>query len=240
MGRRFGLFCVIMVAYLAQMSAQGGKYLRIQHGEYSWYAGVNLGISSYRGDEDRYASDGGYLSMLTSGVNLEAGKWVNAQWGIRAQLGSGSLKGWSNGKTKSQNPGGIVVKPYFQDMSYMDAHVDLVLRPINILKQSDEVSTLSLQLFGGLGIANRTKLTCSDAGATVTENIPALASTSLGGGMFPIIVAGANVHYKVTEKLLITGEIKGTAVQDKFDGFAYGRAYEGWGTVSFGVSYIVW
>lgn len=214
-----GLFLLFNTAGIR---AQAGRYLRMSHGDVSWYTGISTGINSYRGDEDRSAPNGGYSTMYTGCFNAEIGKWITPKWGFRGQFGLGSLKGWSSGMITSQNPGGVILPAYFQKMNYFDTHVDLVLRPINILKQDDVLGKFSLHLFGGAGIAGCAK------------------SDYVKGGIQPMILAGSSLQYRITDQLSVSGEIRGTVVPDAFDSFEWGFPYEGWGSILFGVSYLMW
>ncbi len=214
----------------------------------NWFVGLSGGISSYFGEDDRKNPDG-FFKTLTPNVKLSVGKWLRPSYGLRLQTEGAWLRGWNDGlndetiytwnklvfnnsllydKVLDYNPKrdkkGI---GYYQDMRYMDLHVDFMVNLINLWKEYNVNRPVDIILYGGAGWAHM----------FYYKGIP--EDNEVVGKM------GALLNVKLTDRLSGTLELQGSLVNEAFDGQIGGRGLtmnenrtmEGYGSLTAGISY---
>ncbi|EFK56701.1 hypothetical protein ACFU8T_09090 [Sphingobacterium spiritivorum] len=179
-----------------------------------WFAGAGVGGQIYFGDHNKQLPFG---KRITPNFDLYAGKWINANTGIRAGINGFQIKGLTqNGSHSTGEVYNAAERLQKQEFKYLYAHADILVNMNNVIDGYDNERIYSFVPYAGIGIM-------------MTANEPKATKISPNLGVLNTFVLTENLHF--------TADVRGNFVGDSFDGEVGGRRGEGTLTVSLGVSY---
>ncbi|MDR1876865.1 MAG: OmpA family protein [Flavobacteriaceae bacterium] len=156
----------------------------------NWFVNVGGGASIYFGDTQH--DEANILERLTWGATASVGKWITPVYGARLTL-QGGQKHTFNEKGAASNPGHKMATGY-----YLSAHADALLNFTNLVAGYKEDRVYNFIPYLGVGIATDHK-------------------KSLDNYLSPVAAVGFLNTFRISEKVALTLDISGQAVQSKFN-----------------------
>ena len=184
----------------------------------NWFISVGGGAQTYFGDHNRQMSFGDRLSPA---LDIAVGKWFTPGIGVRMMYSGLSVKGatqsgvHSNGKPISGKPWeGYWLKE--QEIDFFNLHGDVLFNLSNLFCGYSETRFWNCSPYIGLGWMRAWE---SPSANEVSANVGILNS------------------FRLSSALDINLDIRGTLVNDRFDGEVGGRKEEGLFAATVGVTY---
>ena len=184
----------------------------------NWFISVGGGAQMYFGDHNRQMSFGDRLSPA---LDIAVGKWFTPGIGVRMMYSGLSVKGatqsgvHSNGKPISGKPWeGYWLKE--QEIDFFNLHGDVLFNLSNLFCGYSETRFWNCSPYIGLGWMRAWE---SPSANEVSANVGILNS------------------FRLSSALDINLDIRGTLVNDRFDGELGGRKEEGLFAATVGVTY---
>ena len=184
----------------------------------NWFMSVGGGAQMYFGDHNRHMSFGDRLSPA---LDIAVGKWFTPGIGVRLMYSGLSLKGATqNGAHSSSKP--ISGKPWEgywlneQSFDFFNLHGDVMFNVSNLLCGYNETRFWNCSPYVGIGWMRAWEHPSS---REVSANLGILNS------------------FRVSSAIDINLDIRGTLVNDRFDGETGGRREEGLLAATVGVTY---
>ncbi len=184
----------------------------------NWFISVGGGAQMYFGDHDRQMSFGDRLSPA---LDIAVGKWFTPGIGVRVMYSGLSLKGatqnniHSNGKPISGKPWeGYWLKE--QEIDFFNLHGDVLFNLSNLFCGYSETRFWNCSPYVGVGWMRAWEHPSS---REVSANLGILNS------------------FRVSPAIDINLDLRGTLVNDRFDGESGGRREEGLFAATIGLTY---
>ena len=184
----------------------------------NWFISVGGGGQLYFGDHDRQLTLGQWISPA---FDVAVGKWFSPEVGVRLMYSGGALRGASqNGAHTLSSP--IKGKPWYgywltnSRFGFFHVHADVMLNLNNTIAGYKEDRIYTISPYIGLGVMRAYKA-------------PTSTEFAVNAGLFN--------SFRVAKALDVNLDIRGTIVNDRFDGEFGGRSGEGLLTASVGVTY---
>ncbi|MEN5058395.1 OmpA family protein [Sphingobacterium kitahiroshimense] len=184
----------------------------------NWFIGAGAGAQMYYGDHDRQMK---FSERLTPSFDFYVGKWFTPGIGVRAGVSGFKIKGATqdpNLSTGEKYDG----KPwagyglYNQELNYFNVHGDVMFNLSNMIGGYNANRVYSISPYAGLGWM-------------VTNNVSAQKEVSLNAGIFN--------SFRLSDRLDLTLDVRGTVTNDRFDGESNGRRQDGMVTTLVGLAY---
>lgn len=191
----------------------------------NWFISAGGGAQIYFGDHDRQASFG---DRLSGALDIAVGKWFSPEIGVRLMYSGLSAKGatkWENNFEALPSAHGTGVPldgggaPHYLQKSkfnFFNIQIDAMFNASNIIWGYNEKRVYNLSPYVGLGV-----MRVSDKPA----------ETAIAGHF------GLLNSFRLTSCLDLNLDIRGTLVNDDFDGEPGGRKGEGLLTATLGLTY---
>lgn len=197
----------------------GSKY-RVETNNFwdNWFVSAAGGGQVYFGDHDRQASLG---DRIAPALDIAVGKWFSPSIGVRLMYSGLSMKGatQSNIHSTGEEVPGKGGSGYWltkQKFNYFNIHADALFNLSNIICGYNDHRFYNLSVYGGLGLMH-----VSDA--------PSKTDISAHFGLFN--------SFRLCSALDLNLDLRGTLVNDEFDGEVGGRSSEGVLTATIGLTY---
>lgn len=197
----------------------GSKY-RVETNNFwdNWFVSAAGGGQVYFGDHDRQASLG---DRIAPALDIAVGKWFSPSIGVRLMYSGLSMKGatQSNIHSTGEEVPGKGGSGYWltkQKFNYFNIHADALFNLSNIICGYNDHRFYNLSVYGGLGLMH-----VSDA--------PSKTDISAHFGLFN--------SFRLCSALDLNLDLRGTLVNDDFDGEIGGRSSEGVLTAAIGLTY---
>lgn len=197
----------------------GSKY-RVETNNFwdNWFVSAAGGGQVYFGDHDRQASLG---DRIAPALDIAVGKWFSPSIGVRLMYSGLSMKGatQSNIHSTGEEVPGKGGSGYWltkQKFNYFNIHADVLFNLSNIICGYNDHRFYNLSVYGGLGLMH-----VSDA--------PSKTDISAHFGLFN--------SFRLCSALDLNLDLRGTLVNDEFDGEVGGRSSEGVLTATIGLTY---
>lgn len=197
----------------------GSKY-RVETNNFwdNWFVSAAGGGQVYFGDHDRQASLG---DRIAPALDIAVGKWFSPSIGVRLMYSGLSMKGatQSNIHSTGEEVPGKGGNGYWltkQKFNYFNIHADALFNLSNIICGYNDHRFYNLSVYGGLGLMH-----VSDA--------PSKTDISAHFGLFN--------SFRLCSALDLNLDLRGTLVNDDFDGEIGGRSGEGVFTAAIGLTY---
>lgn len=197
----------------------GSKY-RVETNNFwdNWFVSAAGGGQVYFGDHDRQASLG---DRIAPALDIAVGKWFSPSIGVRLMYSGLSMKGatQSNIHSTGEEVPGKGGNGYWltkQKFNYFNIHADALFNLSNIICGYNDHRFYNLSVYGGLGLMH-----VSDA--------PSKTDISAHFGLFN--------SFRLCPALDLNLDLRGTLVNDDFDGEIGGRSSEGVLTAAIGLTY---
>lgn len=197
----------------------GSKY-RVETNNFwdNWFVSAAGGGQVYFGDHDRQASLG---DRIAPALDIAVGKWFSPSIGVRLMYSGLSMKGatQSNIHSTGEEVPGKGGSGYWltkQKFNYFNIHADALFNLSNIICGYNDHRFYNLSVYGGLGLMH-----VSDA--------PSKTDISAHFGLFN--------SFRLCSALDLNLDLRGTLVNDDFDGEVGGRSSEGVFTAAIGLTY---
>lgn len=181
----------------------------------NWFIGGGFGAQFYYGDHNRQMY---FWDRVVPAYELHAGKWFTSGLGLRLALNG--LQNHGVTQNGSHSTGEVYDASKFlekQEFNYMNVHGDVMFDLMNMIEGYD-YQRWHVIPYVGLGMM-------------FTWQAPRTNEISANLGIF-------NTCY-INESLDFTIDVRGSMVNDRFDGEQGGRSDEGMLTLAFGVIYKV-
>ena len=186
----------------------------------NWFISAGGGAQIYFGDHDRQASFG---DRLSGALDIAVGKWFSPEIGVRLMYSGLSAKGATQKGHLAHSTGvdvpGKGGNGYWLEKSkfnFFNFQIDAMFNASNIIWGYNEKRVYNLSPYVGLGV-----MRVSDKPA----------ETAIAGHF------GLLNSFRLTSCLDLNLDIRGTLVNDDFDGEPGGRKGEGLLTASLGLTY---
>lgn len=186
----------------------------------NWFVSVGAGGQVYFGDHDRQASFGDRISPA---LDVAVGKWFSPSIGVRLMYSGLSVKGATQKGSLAHSTGEDVPgkggNGYWlekQKFNYFNFHADVLFNLSNMICGYNEKRLYNLSAYGGLGVMH------------VSEE-PSATDISAHFGLLNT--------FRLCSALDLNLDLRGTLVNDEFDGEGGGRGGEGMFTVAVGLTY---
>ena len=180
----------------------------------NWFVSVGGGAQFYVGDGDSQAAFG---KRLSPALDLSVGKWFSPSIGVRLMYSGLQLKGATyNGahSTGETLPGNTTM--YYSKFNYFNLHADVLLNLSHTIGGYKEKRFYNISGYGGFGVMN-------------TSEEPKATDVTIHGGLLN--------SFRLSDALDLNLDIRGTIVDDSFDGETGGRTSEGVLTATIGLTY---
>lgn len=186
----------------------------------NWFVSAAGGGQVYFGDHDRQASLG---DRIAPALDIAVGKWFSPSIGVRLMYSGLSMKGATQKGALAHSTGEDVPgkggNGYWlekQKFNYFNIHADALFNLSNIICGYNDHRFYNLSVYGGLGLMH-----VSDA--------PSKTDISAHFGLFN--------SFRLCPALDLNLDLRGTLVNDEFDGEVGGRSGEGVLTAAIGLTY---
>ncbi len=186
----------------------------------NWFISAGAGAQIYFGDHDRQASFG---KRLSPALDIAVGKWFTPGIGVRLMYSGLKIKGATQKGALAHSTGEDVPgkggNGYWlekQKFGYFNFHADALFNLTNLIGGYKENRFYNISAYGGLGVMH----TSDDPSATDISGHFGLLNT-----------------FRLCSALDLNLDLRGTLVDDNFDGEAGGRGGEGMFTATIGLTY---
>ena len=198
----------------------------------NWFITVAGGGQVYFGDHDKQCD---LIDRIAPNAEIAVGKWLSPIVGFRAMYSGLQVKGATN-----PNDGGAIYstgKPFighdgdnleFQKINMANVHADVMFNLVNLFAGYRPERALGISPYLGLGMA----FTYDEPGLTVDkhgENVRKAREISADLGVF--------AQFRLSKAFDLNVDVRGTYINDRFDGEYRGRLGEGMLSASVGVTY---
>lgn len=197
----------------------GSKY-RVETNNFwdNWFVSAAGGGQVYFGDHDRQASLG---DRIAPALDIAVGKWFSPSIGVRLMYSGLSMKGatQSNIHSTGEEVPGKGGSGYWltkQKFNYFNIHADVLFNLSNIICGYNDHRFYNLSVYGGLGLMH-------------VSDEPSKTDISAHFGLFN--------SFRLCSALDLNLDLRGTLVNDEFDGEVGGRSSEGVLTATIGLTY---
>lgn|GEM_PF-3035715 len=203
--------CTITV-YAKEPKDDNPNFLRKRNYYYyrfteKWVFNVGLGGQVFSGEND---SEKGIVERLKPAFSISANKQINEYFAFRGKL--------SGGQHLNTN------LYYDIDFSSVGVSADGMLNVSRLISDIIPPESPRFWLFGGLGIEKSNE--------TIKHKANGFSEST-----YPMFNAGLYAEIPFNNRMNFTAELRGSVVGERFDGEIGGIAYEGFGTLLFGVTY---
>ena len=182
----------------------------------NWFISVGAGAQIYFGDHDKQLKFGNRLSPA---LDIAIGKWFSPEIGVRLMYNGLSARGatrWGESHSTGDQVDGWGNGLYKSKFNYFNIHADALFNMSNILCGYNEKRVYNCSPYVGLGVMR-------------TNNNPERTSIS---GHFGILNS-----FRLCDALNLNLDLRGTLVDDDFDGESGGRGGEGMFAATIGLTY---
>ncbi len=182
----------------------------------NWFASFGAGAQVYWGEYDR---EGSFGKRIAPTFELSVGKWITPTLGLRVQYNGLQMKGF--GKEDNLYAYGAADKNgyYREKFNYMNVHGDILFNLSTALRGYNPNRRYEIIPYVGFGPA----WTYGNSGVGNDEELA--------------FTAGIINKFRVCDAIDINLELKGLMVNQRWDGYAGGKALEGATSVSVGIAY---
>ena len=184
----------------------------------NWFISVGAGGQVYFGDHDRQAKFGDRLSPA---LDIAVGKWFTPVIGVRAMYSGLSVKGATQNGAHTTGEavpgkGGYGYWLQKQKFNYFNLHADALFNLCNLFGGYKENRIYNLSAYAGLGLMR-------------VSDEPSQTDISAHFGLLN--------SFRLCSALDLNLDLRGTVVDDDFDGELGGRGGEGLFTATIGLTY---
>ena len=186
----------------------------------NWFVSVGGGAQVYFGNHDKQADFG---DRLSGALDVAVGKWFTPGIGVRFMYSGLTVKGATQKGALAHSTGEDVPgkggNGYWlekQKFNYFNFHFDALFNLSNLLFGYNEKRVYNLSAYGGLGVMK------------VSEE-PSATDISAHFGLLN--------SFRLSSALDLNLDLRGTMVNDEFDGEPGGRGGEGMFTATIGLTY---
>ena len=186
----------------------------------NWFVSVGGGAQVYFGNHDKQADFG---DRLSGALDVAVGKWFTPGIGVRFMYSGLTVKGATQKGALAHSTGEDVPgkggNGYWlekQKFNYFNFHFDALFNLSNLLCGYNENRVYNLSAYGGLGVMK------------VSEE-PSATDISAHFGLLN--------SFRLSSALDLNLDLRGTMVNDEFDGEPGGRGGEGMFTATIGLTY---
>lgn len=186
----------------------------------NWFVSVGGGAQVYFGNHDKQADFG---DRLSGALDVAVGKWFTPGIGVRFMYSGLTVKGATQKGALAHSTGEDVPgkggNGYWlekQKFNYFNFHFDALFNLSNLLCGYNEKRVYNLSAYGGLGVMK------------VSEE-PSATDISAHFGLLN--------SFRLSSALDLNLDLRGTMVNDEFDGEPGGRGGEGMFTATIGLTY---
>lgn len=180
----------------------------------NWFVGVGSGVQFFYGDHNRQMNFG---ERLVPAFELYTGKWFTP--GIGTRLGVNGIKNKGVTQNGSHSTGVIYDASqnlYNQEFNYLNVHADVLFNFTNLFKGYQPDRFYEISPYVGIGYM-------------FTWDEPTSDEVSANLGLFNT--------FRLNESWKVTLDLRGSMVNDRFDGELGGRKDEGMLTAAVGILY---
>ncbi len=186
----------------------------------NWFVSAGAGGQVFFGDHDRQASFG---DRIAPALDIAVGKWFTPGIGVRVMYSGLKIKGATQKGALAHSTGEDVPgkggNGYWlekQKFGYYNFHVDALFNLTNLIGGYKENRFYNISAYGGLGVMH-------------TSDEPKETDISAHFGLLN--------SFRLCAALDLNLDLRGTLVDDQFDGEAGGRGGEGMFTAAIGLTY---
>lgn len=180
----------------------------------NWFVGAGVGAQYFYGDHNGRMN---FSDRLVPAYELHFGKWFTPGIGVRLALNGLNNRGLTqNGSHSTGELYDAVDNLYVQEFQYINLHGDVFFNISNMLGGYKEDRFYQVSPYVGLGWMN-------------TWDEPTGSEISANLGVFN--------SFRMSKAVDITLDLRGSMVQDRFDGELGGRKDEGMLTAAVGIVY---
>ena len=196
-----------------------GKYkVETNHFWDNWFISAGAGGQVYVGDHDRQAALG---DRIAPALDVAVGKWFTPGIGVRAVYSGLSIKGATQNSVHGTGEavpgkGGDGYWLEKQKFNFHNVHLDAMFNLTNLIGGYREDRLYNLSAYGGVGVMH-------------TSDAPKATDISAHFGLLN--------SFRLTSALDLNLDLRGTLVDDYFDGEAGGVGGEGMFTATIGLTY---
>lgn len=186
----------------------------------NWFISAGAGGQVFFGDHDKQASFG---DRIAPALDISVGKWFTPGIGVRVMYSGLKIKGATQKGALAHSTGEDVPGKggdgYWlekQKFGYYNFHVDALFNLTNLIGGYKENRFYNISAYGGLGVMH-------------TSGTPKETDISAHFGLLN--------SFRLCSALDLNLDLRGTLVDDNFDGEAGGRGGEGMFTATIGLTY---
>ncbi len=180
----------------------------------NWFIGAGVGAQFFYGDHNRQMN---FSDRLVPAYELHLGKWFTPGIGVRLALNGLNNRGLTqNGSHSTGELYDAVNNLYVQEFQYINLHGDVLFNISNMIGGYKEDRFYQMSPYVGLGWMT-------------TWDEPTASEISANLGIFN--------SFRISKAVDITLDVRGSMVQDRFDGELGGRKDEGMLTAAAGIVY---
>lgn len=190
----------------------------------NWFISVGAGGQVFFGDHDKQASFG---DRIAPALDIAVGKWFTPGIGVRAMYSGLKIKGatkWdddpyypsAHGTGEPVDGGGAPHYLQKSKFNYYNIHLDALFNLSNLFCGYNEKRIYNISAYGGLGVMH-------------TSDEPKETDISAHFGLLNT--------FRLCSALDLNLDLRGTLVDDNFDGEPGGRGGEGMFTATIGLTY---
>ena len=184
----------------------------------NWFISAGAGGQVYFGDHDKQASFG---DRIAPALDISVGKWFTPGIGVRVMYSGLKIKGATQTGVHSTGDevpgkGGTGYWLEKQKFGYYNFHVDAMFNLTNLIGGYKEKRVYNISAYGGVGVMH-------------TSDTPKETGISAHFGLLN--------SFRLCSALDLNLDLRGTFVDDGFDGETGGRFGEGMFTATIGLTY---
>ncbi len=184
----------------------------------NWFISAGAGAQVYFGDHDKQASFG---DRIAPALDISVGKWFTPGIGVRVMYSGLKIKGATQTGVHSTGDevpgkGGNGYWLEKQKFGYYNFHVDAMFNLTNLIGGYKEKRVYNISAYGGVGVMH-------------TSDTPKETDISAHFGLLN--------SFRLCSALDLNLDLRGTFVDDGFDGETGGRFGEGMFTATIGLTY---
>ena len=186
----------------------------------NWFISVGGGGQVYFGDHDKQVS---FFNRIAPALDVSVGKWFSPSIGVRLMYSGLQIKGATQKFAPAHSTGEDVPDKggwgYWLEMQkfpYFNIHADVLFNLSNIIGGYKANRFYNISGYGGLGVMH-------------TSDEPSATDISAHVGLLN--------SFRLCDALDLNLDLRGTFVDDNFDGEPGGRTGEGMFTATIGVTY---
>lgn len=180
----------------------------------NWFITAGGGVQMYLGDHNRQQSIG---KQLTPAMEFAVGKWFTPGIGVRLMANGMTVKGLTqNGAHSTGKIHDVSKSLYNQEFDFLDVHGDVMFNLTNIFCGYNPDRVYSFIPYAGVGLI-------------MNFDSPKAQSVSANVGIINT--------FRLSPALDLNVDIRGSMLDDRFDGEIGGRSFEGLFSTTVGLTY---